>query len=59
MPRFIAEKALLLQLLEDKQDQTPEAILTRTLVRAAKRTHYDSVTRRITFTLADRAAAFG
>ena len=59
MPRFIAEKALLLQLLEDKQDQTLEAILTRTLVRAAKRTHYDSVTRRLTFTLADRAAAFG
>ena len=59
MPRFIAEKTLLLQLSEGNPESTPEALLTRALVRAAKRTKYDGITRRITFTFADRAAAFG
>ena len=59
MPRFVAEKILLLQLMEGNPESTPEALLTHALVRAAKRTNYDGVTRRLRFTLADRAAEFG
>ena len=59
MPRYIAEKTILLQLLEDKRESTPDALLTRELVLSSKRTSYEYSTRRLTFTLADQAAEIG
>ena len=41
MPRFIAGNTFLLQLLEGNPESMLEALLTRALVRAEKRTNYD------------------
>ena len=59
MPHFVAEKKLLIRPLKDKQESTPDTEHTFALVRAEKRTSFDSTTRRHTFTLADRAATIG
>ena len=55
MPQHIAEKTLLLQLLERREGETASDPLSRELVKGAKRTCYDPNTRRLTFTLPDQA----
>ena len=57
MPQHIAEKTLLLQLLERREGETASDPLSRELVKGAKRTCYDPNSRRHTFTLPDQAAA--
>ncbi|CAI5717700.1 unnamed protein product [Peronospora effusa] len=57
MPQHIAEKTLLLQLLERREGETTSDPLSRELVNGAKRTCYNSDTRRLTFILPDQAAA--
>uniref|UniRef100_A0AAV1TRX4 Uncharacterized protein n=1 Tax=Peronospora matthiolae TaxID=2874970 RepID=A0AAV1TRX4_9STRA len=57
MPQYIAEKTLLLQLLERSEGQTESDVMSRELVKGAKRTSYDAETRRLTFIMPDQAAA--
>ena len=57
MTQHIAEKTLLLQLLERCEMDTASDTLSWDLVKGAKRTCYDSDTRRLTFVLPDQAAA--
>ena len=59
MPQHIAEKTLLLQLLERREGQKAVEVLVRNLVKSAKRTCYNSSTLRITFGLPYQAAAAG
>uniref|UniRef100_A0AAV1U7U0 Uncharacterized protein n=1 Tax=Peronospora matthiolae TaxID=2874970 RepID=A0AAV1U7U0_9STRA len=57
MPQYIAEKTLLLQLLERSEGQTESDVMSRELAKGAKRTSYDAETRRMTFVMPDQAAA--
>uniref|UniRef100_A0AAV1U502 Uncharacterized protein n=1 Tax=Peronospora matthiolae TaxID=2874970 RepID=A0AAV1U502_9STRA len=57
MLKYIAEKTLLLQLLEHSEDKTNPDVLSRELVEGAKRTSYEADTRQLTFILPDQAAA--
>ena len=57
MPQYTAEKTLLLQLLERSKGETEPDVLSRELVKGAKRTSYDADTRRLTFIMPDQAAA--
>uniref|UniRef100_M4C496 Uncharacterized protein n=1 Tax=Hyaloperonospora arabidopsidis (strain Emoy2) TaxID=559515 RepID=M4C496_HYAAE len=57
MPPRIAETTLLLQLLERREGVLTDDSLVRELIKNAKRTSYDSLTRRLTFVLPDQAAA--
>ncbi|TDH72030.1 hypothetical protein CCR75_004872 [Bremia lactucae] len=57
MPNYIAEKTLLLQLLERSEGETDPDVLSQELVKGAKRTSYDADTRHLTFILPDQAAA--
>ncbi|CAI5717458.1 unnamed protein product [Peronospora effusa] len=57
MPQHIAEKTLLLQLLERHEGEKTSNSLSRKLVKGAKRTCYNSDTRRLIFVLPDQAAA--
>ena len=57
MPQYIAEKTLLLQLLERSEGQTESDVMSRELVKGVKRTSYDAETRRLTFIMPDQAAA--
>ena len=57
MPQHIAEKTLLLKLLERREGETASDTLSQEIVKGAKRTCYDPDTRRLTFILPDQAAA--
>ena len=57
MTQHIAEKTLLLQLLERREGETASDPLSRQLVKGAKCTCYDTDTRRLAFILADQEAA--
>ena len=57
MPQYIAEKTMLLQLLGRSEGQTESDVMSRELVKGAKRTNYDADTRRLTFIMPDQAAA--
>ena len=57
MPQYIAEKTLLLQLLERKEGEPESDVMSRELVTGAKRTSYDAETRCLTFMMPDQAAA--
>ena len=59
IPQHIAEKILLLQLLERREDQTAVEDLVCNLFKSAKRTCYDSSTRGIAFVLPDQVATSG
>ena len=56
MTQHIAEKTLLLQLLERCEMDTASDTLSWDLVKGAKRTCYDSTTRHLTVILPDQAA---
>ena len=47
VPQFIAEKTLLLQLLERSEGKMESDVMSRELVKGAKRTSYDADTRRM------------
>ena len=49
MNQYIAEKTLLLQLLERQEGETGPDVMSRELVKGAKRASYDAETRRLTF----------
>ena len=57
MTQYIAEKTLLLQLLERYEGEMEPNVMSRELVKFAKRTSYDADTRRLTFIMPDQAAA--
>ena len=57
MPQYIAEKTLLLQLLERSEGQTESDVMSREFVKGAKWTSYYADTRRLTFIIPDQAAA--
>ena len=57
MNQYIAEKTLLLQLLERQEGETGPDVMSRELVKGAKRTRYDVDTRLLTFMMPDQAGA--
>ena len=57
MPQYIAEKTLLLQFSKRTEGETEPDVMSRELVKGAKRTSYDADTRRLTFIMPDQAAA--
>ena len=56
MPQHIAEKTLLLKLLERREGETASDTLSQEIVKGAKRTCYDPDTRRLIFILLEQAA---
>uniref|UniRef100_M4BVA0 Uncharacterized protein n=1 Tax=Hyaloperonospora arabidopsidis (strain Emoy2) TaxID=559515 RepID=M4BVA0_HYAAE len=57
MPQYVAEKTLLIQLLERSAGKTESNVMRVELVKCAKRTSYDADTRRLIFIMPDHAAA--
>uniref|UniRef100_A0AAV1T758 Uncharacterized protein n=1 Tax=Peronospora matthiolae TaxID=2874970 RepID=A0AAV1T758_9STRA len=57
IPQYIAEKSLLVQILERSAGQAESDVLSQELVKGAKRTSYDAETMRLTLVMPDQAAA--